>query len=114
LRGIFPFDHEVAKAFNIPSLTAENSLNISGGFTGKIFDQISFTLDVYWIQINNRIVLTGTFDKNNPDVKIILDNFFSQTGIRVEAVQFFTNAINTRTKGIDVVMDGKWASANQF
>ena len=108
LRGIFPYDHEVAKAFHIPSLTAENSLNLSGGFTGKIFDHISFTIDAYWIQIKNRIVLTGTFDKNNPDVKIILDNFYNQTGIKVVAVQFFTNAINTRTKGIDIVMDGKW------
>ena len=108
MRGIFPYDHEVAKAFNIPPLTAENSLNLSGGITGKIFENISFTVDAYWIRINNRIVLTGNFDKNNPDVRAILDNYNSQTRFKVEAVQFFTNAINTRTKGVDIVTNGKW------
>ena len=44
-------------------------------------------------------------DKTIPAVKNILDSF---PGIRVDQVQFFTNAINTNTKGIDIVFDGNW------
>ena len=108
MRGIFPFDHEISKAFDIPRLTAEKSLNLSGGFTGNVFENISFTVDAYWIQIKNRIVLTGTFDTSNYDVRTILNSFNGQNRYKIIAVQFFTNAINTRTKGIDIILNGKW------
>jgi iron complex outermembrane receptor protein len=61
------------------------------------------TIDAYWIQIKNRIVLSGTFDTTNADVKKILSSFPG-----IDQVQFFTNAINTRTRGIDIVVNGNW------
>ncbi len=105
LRGTFPNDHEVIKALNIPSLTAERSINAGGGFTATMSRNISLTVDAYWIQIMDRIVLSGTLDRNIPAVKRILD---SLPGTRVDQVQFFTNAINTRTSGIDIILDGTW------
>jgi iron complex outermembrane receptor protein len=103
IRAIFPNNHEVTRAFDIPSLTAENTINISGGFTASLFDHINMTIDAYWIQIKNRIVLSGTFDTTNADVKQILS---SHPGI--DQVQFFTNAVNTRTRGIDIVVNKNW------
>ena len=47
--------------------------------------------------------MSGALDKTIAAVKNILDNY---PGLRVDQVQFFTNAINTRTKGIDIVFDG--------
>ena len=105
VRGAFPNDHVVVKALNIPSLTAEKTINISGGFMATIAKRISLTVDAYWIQIKDRIVLSGTLDRTIPAVKKILDSI---PGIRVDVVQFFTNAINTRTKGVDIVLDGNW------
>ena len=59
MRGIFPNNHELIKAFGIPLLTPEKSVNVSGGFTSTITNHISLTVDAYWIQIKNRIVFGG-------------------------------------------------------
>lgn len=105
IRAIFPNNHEVTKAFAIPSLTAENTINVSGGFTASLFNHINMTIDAYWIQIKNRIVLSGTFDRSDPEVSMILNSF---PNIYIDQVQFFTNAINTRTAGTDIVVNGNW------
>ena len=102
-QGIFSNNHKVTKAFGIPSLQAERAVNLSGGFTSKLSPDISLTVDAYWIQIKNRIVLSGAFRKANPDVAAILVDYPN-----IDLVQFYTNAINTRTYGIDVVLNGNW------
>ena len=102
-QGIFSNNSAVTKAFGIPSLEAERSVNLSGGFTSQLSHNISVTVDAYWIQIKNRIVLSGVFEKTNPDVAAILINYPN-----IDLVQFYTNAINTRTHGIDAVLNGNW------
>jgi|SRR5665213_537772 len=102
-QGIFSNNSAVTKAFGIPSLEAERSVNLSGGFTSQLSHNISVTVDAYWIQIKNRIVLSGVFEKTNPDVAAILINY-----PHIDLVQFYTNAINTRTHGIDAVLNGNW------
>ncbi|MDP9229341.1 MAG: TonB-dependent receptor, partial [Bacteroidota bacterium] len=102
--GIFRNKSDVAVAFGIPSLEAEKSVNLGGGFTARIFNHINLTVDAYWIQIRNGVVLSGRFDKaTNPEVQRILANY-----PEIDQVQFFTNAINTRTRGIDIVLNGNW------
>ena len=104
LVGTFSNNSVVAQAFGIKPLQPEKSVNLSGGFTSAILTNINMTFDAYWIQIKNRIVLSGIFDKTtNPDVNRIL-----QTRPDIDRVQFITNAINTRTQGIDIVMNGNW------
>ncbi len=102
-QGIFSNNSAVTKAFGIPSLEAERSVNLSGGFTSQLSHNISVTVDAYRIQIKNRIVLSGVFEKTNPDVAAILINYPN-----IDLVQFYTNAINTRTHGIDAVLNGNW------
>lgn len=102
-QGIFSNNNMVTKAFGIPSLQAEKTVNLGGGFTSKLSHNISLTADVYWIQIKNRIVLSGAFRKTAPDVAAILVNYPN-----IDLVQFYTNAINTTTHGIDVVLNGNW------
>jgi len=104
-RGIFPNEHPVVEALGVPALTAEKSFNASGGFTLKIFKNIFLTTDAYWLQLRDRIVLSGTFFRNNnPTLDNILIQYpeFDQVG----QVAFFSNAINTRTKGVDIVLQG--------
>ena len=102
--GIFRNNSDVAIAIGIPSLQAERSVNLSGGITANIRQRIRFTMDAYWIQIKNRIVLSGGFDRTiNPNVNDLLHDITD-----VNQVQFFANAINTRTKGLDIVINGNW------
>jgi iron complex outermembrane receptor protein len=85
-------------------LEPEKSLNLNGGFTSGISKNIYLTVDAYWIQVKNRIVISGNFDRTtNPEVDSLLEPF-----PEIDVVSFFTNAINTRTTGVDVVLHGKW------
>ena len=101
--GIFNNKSEITHAFDVKPLRPERAINISSGITSTLSSHINLTLDAYWIQIKNRIVLSGIFEKDNPYVNNIL-----QSRPDVDQVQFITNAINTRTYGIDIVMNGNW------
>jgi iron complex outermembrane recepter protein len=103
IQRVFNNESPVTKAFHIPSLTAERTTNLSVGFTSRLSSSVSFTLDGYLIQIKNRIVLSGVFRITDPQVQAIL---VDHPGI--DYVQFYTNAINTRTYGIDAVLNGNW------
>ena len=101
--GIFRNNSDVAMAFGVKPLRPEKTINMSGGITSALSENINLTLDGYWIQIKNRIVLSGIFDKNNPYVNsLLLDR------PDIDQVQFVTNAINTKTHGIDIIMNGNW------
>ncbi len=97
-QGTFRNNSEIAKSFGIPSLKAEKSTNFSAGFTTKPTRNFSLTVDGYLIDIKDRIVLTGSFAKSNPTVAQILIAYPD-----VNSAVFFTNAISTRTKGVDLV-----------
>jgi iron complex outermembrane receptor protein len=105
--GIFNNESDVAKLFGVPSLEAEKSLNFSGGVTSTISPHIYLTIDGYWIQIKDRVVLGGRFNKSNPEVERLLRASSLGDSTIIE-VSFFSNAISTRTKGIDIVLHGKW------
>ncbi|MFT3697330.1 MAG: TonB-dependent receptor [Kofleriaceae bacterium] len=90
----------VTKAFGIPKLHEEKSTNVSGGVAWRPLDNLSFTADGYFIRIDDRIVLTSTFANTNATVAEILAPFPS-----VSQAQFFANAVNTNTEGIDLVAD---------
>jgi iron complex outermembrane receptor protein len=107
-KGTFNNDHKVTARFGVPSLEAEKSLNLSGGLTSTISRNIYLTIDAYWIQIKNRIVLSGPFERTNPEVDRLLRDSSLNGYPYIDQVQFFSNAINTRTKGIDIVINGKW------
>ncbi len=83
----------VTKAFGIDKLNEETSNNASVGLTGN-FGNFTATVDGYLINVKDRIVLTGYFDA-------------SSLGLNVDAAQFFTNGVNTETKGLDVVLAWK-------
>ncbi len=101
--GIFSHRSPVTKAFGLPVLEAERSINVSAGITSKVSNHLSLTLDAYWIQVRDRIVLSGAFSRAMPYVEAILVNHPD-----IDLVQFYVNAINTRTFGIDAVLHGKW------
>jgi len=90
----------IAKAFGVPKLREERSLNFSGGITFRPFENFSLTADGYFIKIDKRIVLSSTFPAANAAVGPILAPFPG-----VSQAQFFANAIDTETRGADIVAD---------
>ena len=90
----------VAKAFGIGPLAAETSVNLSAGVTARLLDNLSLTADYYRIAIDDRIVLTSRFSAANEAYGAILEPF---RGAGVTQAQFFANAVNTSTSGVDLV-----------
>jgi iron complex outermembrane receptor protein len=101
--GLFPNTNIVTQAFGVKPLVAEKALNISTGLAANISPVVNLTIDAFWIQIKNRVILSGGFSKSNPDVRRILAGLPG-----IDEVQFITNAVNTRTAGIDIALNGKW------
>ncbi|WP_297806061.1 TonB-dependent receptor [uncultured Polaribacter sp.] len=85
----------VTKAFGIGDLQEEKALNTSIGFTYKT-GGFTATIDAYSISVDDRIILT--------------DNFTDQTilaPLGVDAAQFFANGVDTKTSGVDIVLNYK-------
>ena len=88
--------------FGIGALKEETSLNISGGIALKPVNNFSLTIDYYNISIYDRIALSSRFKaSDDPAYAAILDP------IGASQAQFFTNAVDTRTWGVDAVMTFK-------
>lgn len=99
--GTFSNDSKVANLLGIPGLKQETSKSASVGFTYRIpAANLSFTADGYFTRIDDRIVLTGQFTR--AAVPSQAQAAFDAAG--VNAVQLFTNAIDTETKGLDMVI----------
>lgn len=106
--GLFQNDSPVTRFFGVGPLEPEKSRNLTLGVGFKPDTNTSMTLDYYNIQLKDRIVLGKeigpTGDPTHP-VDMELDR------LNVVSASFFTNAIDTRTSGIDVVLSRKNLSA---
>jgi iron complex outermembrane receptor protein len=95
----------VTKAFGVPDLQEERSMNLSAGVTARPRDNLSITADVYRITIDDRIVITSQFLASDATIGArvteLLAPFQSQG---VTGAQFFANVVDTRTTGVDVVV----------
>ena len=91
--GTFRNDSDTARALNIPALKEETSVNVSGGIVIKPIQNLWLTLDAFQIDINDRIVLSGSFKADALPT-------LAQAG--VNQAQVFTNVAQTRTRGIDI------------
>lgn len=97
--GTFTNDSKLAEGFGIPTLKQETSQNYSLGLTAKIVKGLELTVDAFQINVDNRIILTNLFNANN---NTYLDSIL--TANNANSANFFANAIDTRTKGIEAVL----------
>ena len=92
----------IANLIGTPKLKEEKSKNFTLGLTWSPTKALAVTADLYRINIDNRIVLSGRFDATNfPAAASILST------LGVGQAQFFVNSINTRTTGLDVTVSHK-------
>lgn len=104
-------DSEVTRALGIPSLQEETSNSATIGFVFKPNDRFSLTADLFRIEIDDRIIFSGNIapesvgtdgqpcTANNANCPIAA----ALAPFNVGQAQFFTNAIDTRTTGLDIV-----------
>jgi iron complex outermembrane receptor protein len=87
----------LTREIGIPPLKQEVSTNAGLGFTARV-KALTLTVDAYYVQVKDRIVLTGSFYS---DDDIIGDELKS---LNIGAAQFFTNAVNTTSRGLDAIL----------
>ncbi len=94
----FPVTTPVAKLLGASPLQAEKSVNISYGVTFAPAPAFSLSVDFYRIDVKDRVVLTGNLITAQT-VALLSANGYPGIG----GARYFTNAIDSRTDGVDVV-----------
>lgn len=94
-------------SLGVPKLGPEKSTNITVGLGLKLNENFSATFDYYSINIEDRIVLGNNIEPTKKDGSgtTTLDNILKAGNI--SALSFFSNALNTKTAGIDFVLNYK-------
>lgn len=88
------------RLLQIPALDAEKSTNLTVGLGLNLTENLSFTFDYFNIKVRDRIVLSNEIGPTgNPSQP--LDQILSNNGI--VSLSFFTNSLDSKTSGIDVV-----------
>ncbi len=90
--GTFNSESELARAFGTNTIIPETSRYFSAGFNGKFGEKFTYSLNYYDIRIDDRIVLSGRISEGFDE---LLDP------LNVDIAQLFTNALNSRTYGLD-------------
>ncbi|MDQ1207772.1 iron complex outermembrane receptor protein [Acinetobacter baylyi] len=88
---------EAAKLLGGSDLKPEKSTNYSVGFVWKPYDETSLTLDVYQIDIKNRILLS-----DNLTGSIVTNAFAGTAYSNINNAAFFNNLLDTRTRGAEL------------
>jgi iron complex outermembrane receptor protein len=94
-----PVDSPQAVALGAKPLTPETSRNFSAGMTLTPLPNLNMTVDGYQIDVFHRIALTSTL------TGLAVSNILVANGLNGElSAQYFTNAIDTVTRGVDMVV----------
>jgi len=100
---IAPNNSPITRAAGIPELKEEKSVNGSIGFSFKPTRELTLTMDAYHVKVDDRVVLSGQFSADDPDLNPALTDILQD--LNVSYAQFFANAVSTTNKGIDIVLD---------
>ena len=109
--GTFRNDSDVAKAVGIPPLKQETSLSFSGGAVLRMGETVSLTTDVFRVRVDDRIVISGNFtasalEETAPQIAAAL------LSAGASRAQFFTNATQTVTSGVEFSFNSVHAYRN--
>ena len=93
----FPVATAEARLLGASDLKPERSTNYSAGVALEPLSALALTVDFYQIRIRDRIVLSDNF------TGATIQALFAQTGSTAAGGRFFTNAIDTKSNGVDIV-----------
>jgi iron complex outermembrane recepter protein len=98
--GIFPVGSSVARFFGAQPLKPAEATNYGLGFVLRPAASTTLTVDAYQIDVTNRIFITQSFPVTA--ATIAAQPILSLVGVG-GVVRYFTNGLDTSTKGVDVV-----------
>ncbi len=99
-------DDPAAVALGAKPLQPETSFNISAGVVLTPLPNLNLTIDAYQIDVDDRITITSTLT-GTAISNILIASGVPAAEARTLTAQYYTNAIDTRTRGVDVVASYK-------
>jgi iron complex outermembrane receptor protein len=103
-QGTFDNDSPVLRQLGVDKLKEETATNITFGVASRPIDGLFVSVDVFKIDLDDRIVYSSaifTDDTTTTVYRILQAN-------SITSLKFFINAVNTSTKGIDIVASYDW------
>ncbi len=100
--GIFRINSDVGNALGIPDLEEERSVNFSGGVIIEPVERFQVSVDYFNIQIDDRITLSGDLGEPGSPGEEAIKDVLSANNTGASTASFFSNAIDTKTEGVDV------------
>jgi len=98
--GTFPVTSDVAQFFGAKALKPETSTNFGFGFVFEPTSDLTLTVDAYQIKVSDRIFISKAFEVSAANIAALPE--LASVGVGGN-VQFFTNSLDIRTRGVDVV-----------
>jgi len=99
-----PVSSPIAQVLHAQPLRPEKSMNYSAGVALEPLRNLSFTVDYYRIDLKDRIVLS-----NNFTAQAVVDTLSAHGVVGVNGARYFTNAVDSRTNGLDVIGNYGWS-----
>ena len=111
--GIFPATNPLVKELGALPLDAETSTQFTLGLSATPSDNLVITLDYYFVELEDRIVLSSDFPITAA-VKASLDAKGIPYQSDIAQVSYFTNDLTTETSGVDLVVtyNMDWSGGN--
>ncbi|MCP4457822.1 MAG: TonB-dependent receptor [Cytophagales bacterium] len=87
------------RELKVPNLKEEESFNFTAGLAINLMENLDVTFDYYNISVNDRVLFTSSLAAgSDAAINAILATY------NVTSIKFFTNAVDTETKGVDFVV----------
>jgi len=100
-----PVESAVAQALGAEKLKPEKSFNLSAGITASPIEGLHLSIDAFRILIDNRITLSERFDLTGLSAAQR-----AALGLGTyDAINFFTNAVDLKTRGVEAVADYRFS-----
>ena len=98
-QGTFNNESEVVQSLGVNTLKEENSMSYTFGVAARPCSGLELSFDVYNIKVDDRVVYSSSISSSDTTTALgqILNDY------NVTSIKFFTNAIDTETKGMDFV-----------
>ncbi len=108
-QGTFPVTSAVAQYYGAELLKPATATNYGAGIVFNPSDAVTLTLDFYQIDVDDRIYISQSYTVDAADIAALPElATVGENG----SVQYFTNAFDTSTHGVDFV--GTWAATDNL
>jgi iron complex outermembrane receptor protein len=98
--GTLKPDDPLAMEMGGAALVPEDAVNISAGFTTSMISGLNLSIDYYQIDVTNKIIKSRSLTVPEGSSELFSD------------IAIYTNALDTKTSGIDVVADYSLGNTN--